>query len=159
MQKSNKAKLAKKTLPAKKAAKSKKAELPAIVTNAAPIIEKAARFLHNATNYNASGIISQSFGKKSASAKTPLFIAEFNQKAGAMLTPRDNAFLAVIKAQYKNAPFPRGDADAGNMRRAIERGFIAFHSGATSKIDGREYTTGADALFILTENALSTRFS
>lgn len=159
MQKSNKAKLAKKTLPAKSEAKSKKAELPAIVTNAAPIAEKAARFLHNVASYNATGIISQSFGKKSASAKTPLFIADFNTKAGAILTPRDNAFLAALKAQYKAQPFPRGDADAGNLRRAIERGFIQFHSGATSKIDGREYTTGADALFTLTENALSTRFA
>ncbi len=129
---------------------------PAVTTTAtdaeAAPKAKIQRFTHNiAGSYNG---LSQSFGKKRSA--TPINTRAFDTMPDAMLTPRDNAFLADIKAAYKSSEFKRGDLDAGNMRRAIERGFITYVSG---NLDGNGYTTGADSLFKLTEKALKQKFA
>lgn len=71
--------------------------------------------------------------------------AEFNVYANAALTDRDCAFLHGLKQTYGNAEFPRLNADAGNLRRAIERGYINYGEALNS--------------FILTEKALTSRFA
>lgn len=77
-------------------------------------------------------------------SRTPINAA-FNSLPDAILTDRDEAFLAGLKKQYAGEQFPRLNADAGNLRRAIERGFIQY---------GTESNT-----FQLTEKALTQRFA
>lgn len=71
--------------------------------------------------------------------------AVYNSLAGHPLSDRDNAFLAGLKAKYNGEQFPRLNADAGNLRRAIERGYINY---------GTEPNT-----FVLTELALTSRLA
>ena len=100
-----------------KAAPAKKAEAKA---------EKPQRFIHGlTTNYNGA---STSFGKNRS--RTRIAIESFDTKPDAPLTARDNAFIGAIKQKYGvNKAFQRGDADAGNMRRAIERGYMQHDNG------------------------------
>ncbi len=60
----------------------------------------------------------------SRKSATRIDVTRFNTTPDAKVTPRDEAFLAGIKAQYGRKEFARGDLDAGALRRAIERGFI-----------------------------------
>src|SRR5574343_2073879 len=46
-------------------------------------------------------------------SRTPIS-AVYNSLAGAMLTERDTAFLAALKAKYGKQSFPRLNADAEN---------------------------------------------
>lgn len=119
-----KATATKKAAPAK--AKTQAKATPAKNAGATPKTEKAQRFIHNlTTTYNGA---STSFGKNRS--RTRIAIESFDTKSDAPLTARDNAFIGAIKAQYGiNAEFQRGDADAGNMRRAIERGYMQHKAG------------------------------
>lgn len=51
------------------------------------------------------------------------------------VTERDDTFVTDLYRAYGDKPFPRLDADAGNMRRAIGHGFIAYVSGNTDARD------------------------
>jgi len=102
---------------------------------------KPASFIKHDTSANYAGA-SQPF--TSRKSRTPIE-ATFNRLDGYGLTDRDNAFLASLKAAYGKAEFPRLNADAGNLRRAIERGYIAY---------GKAPNT-----FTLTERALTARFA
>ena len=61
----------------------------------------------------------------SRKSRTPI-TAVFNSLAGHPTSDRDNAFITALKNTYAAAEFPRLNADAGNLRRAIERGFINY---------------------------------
>lgn len=80
----------------------------------------------------------------SRKSRTPI-TAVFNSLAGHPTSDRDNAFITALKNTYAAAEFPRLNADAGNLRRAIERGFINYGSQPNT--------------FVLTESALTTRLA
>lgn len=50
--------------------------------------------------------------------------AEFNAYPNATLTARDEAFIRGLRNEAKRGQFQRLNLDAGNLRRAIERGFV-----------------------------------
>lgn len=62
-------------------------------------------------------------------SRTAISHAAFGGLIGATLTERDNAFMRDIKAAFSDKPFQRGNLDAGNLRRAGERGLIVSVSG------------------------------
>ena len=110
---------------------------PATAAPAAPANKKTAapkpqRILHSVTDtYKADETIqSLSFGKKRS--RTRIIPENFDTLPNAALTYRDETFLRALKATYNTTAFPRADADAGNLRRAIERGYIKYVSGDTA---------------------------
>ena len=127
-------KLKTKTLP-------KQATLKAVAP-ATPISESPAtkavkpkplpRFTHNvATTYKPDASIqSLSFNKKRS--RTRIATDTFDTLPDALLTVRDETFLRALKATYASEPFARADCDAGNMRRASERGYLKHVSGDTA---------------------------
>jgi hypothetical protein len=131
--------------------------LPAVIVNneseQATIIKQAKpaklpRFQHdiNAYKYDSS-IASLSFGKKKS--KTAIQINNFNKLPHAALTIRDTQFLAHLYKLYNGSEFLRGDCDAGNLSRAIARGYIAYISGNPAS---------DNCTFQLTKKALSDKY-
>lgn len=120
-----------------------KAAKPADATPVAPATEakaKPALAKHDLTHTYA-GASAPFTSRKS---RTPIN-AEFNRLAGEPITSRDAAFLNALKTTYGKAEFPRLNADAGNLRRAIERGYLNYGKAPNS--------------FMLTERALTERLA
>ena len=105
---------------------------PAASTNKKAVTPKTPRILHSVTDtYKTDTTIqSLSFGKKRS--RTRINPELFNTLPDATITYRDETFLRALKATYNTTAFPRADADAGNLRRAIERGYIKYVSGDTA---------------------------
>ena len=119
---------------------------PATTEQAKPA--KLPRYQHdiNAYKYDSS-IASLSFGKKKS--KTAIQIDKFNTLPQALLTLRDTQFLAHLYKLYTANEFLRGDCDAGNLRRAIERGYISYISGNPAS---------ENCTFQLTQKALNDKY-
>ena len=86
--------------------------------------------------------VSPSFRK--GITKTPIDLARANKLPSAPLSERDRVFLEDIWGRYGMTPFERRNLDAGNVHRALDRGFVEHVSG-----DGTE----PECTFQLTEKA------
>lgn len=105
-------------------------------------VQKQAKPVHNiAGTYTGPSPTFRGHGRKLSRVAIERFGTLLNEPT----TDRDNAFLSDLRSTFGNKPFPRYDADAGNLRRAGERGFLKHVSGDPAS---------RDCIFQLTEKAL-----
>jgi len=91
--------------------------------------EKIASFLTKKTvtkNHELTTAYSGASAPFNARKSSTKITAIFNSFSDYPLTERDNAFLNSLFTKYQYNPFPRLNADAGNLRRAIERGALNY---------------------------------
>ncbi len=94
------------------------------------IFEKYSNIISEGNNHITGGTYSgASPSFRPNPTKTPIDLTRANTMPDAPLTERDKAFISDIWQTYGMADFSRNNMDAGNIRRALERGFMEYVSG------------------------------